>query len=155
MPAEAGTDGAGFVAAQARTSVAINVGLSLAFFVALFGWAGGDLSWWAPDGLAFDFVPQGLAIGVMSALVPGLIARRKLAPSTPLGTVFCMAGFGALAGLLLAACAMALVAVSGVAVVSYAAAAAIKAACGALLGWLVTPWAVRTVLKTKTRRGFP
>jgi hypothetical protein len=155
MLALAGTGAIRFVAAQTRISVAINVGLSLAFFVALFGWFGTELSWWEPDHLAFDFVPQGLAIGVMSALVPGLVARRRLAPSTPLAKMFRIVALGALAGLFLAACATGLVAASGAAVVSYPAAAAIKAAWGALLGLLVTPWAVRSVLNQTTRRGIP
>lgn len=153
-PAATASQAAGIVAAQTRISVAINIGFSLAFFVALFGWSGDELSWWAPDALAFDFVPQFVAIGAMSALVPGMIARRKLAPATPLTGVLRIVALAALASLVLAGLAITLIAASGAAIVSYPAAAAIKAACGALLGWLVTPRAMRAVLKTTTKRGF-
>ena len=62
---------------EAAISFAINAVLSLAFFLGLYGFTPRALRWSAPDGLALDFVPQSLAVALMSALVPALIARRR------------------------------------------------------------------------------
>ncbi|NML11434.1 hypothetical protein HHL08_14970 [Sphingobium sp. AR-3-1] len=64
---------------EAAISVVINGVLSLAFFLGVFGTQPRLLNWAAPNNLALDFVPQSIAVALMSALVPALIARRKLA----------------------------------------------------------------------------
>ncbi|MGF7150068.1 hypothetical protein FHS96_003725 [Sphingomonas zeicaulis] len=63
---------------EAATSFAINAMLSLAFFALLYGLTPRLLAWGAPDRLALDFVPQSIAVALMSALVPCLILRRRL-----------------------------------------------------------------------------
>lgn len=63
-------------------SAAINTLFSFAFFIAVFGRPGRTLAWGEPDGLALDFLPQCAAVSMMSALVPVLIERRKVAAIT-------------------------------------------------------------------------
>ena len=59
----------------------------------------------APDALELDFVPQSIAISLMSALVPALILRRRLSLSAPvrvivLRAVGCTLADGALGAVL-------------------------------------------------------
>lgn len=68
-----------FLRKQAAISAVINAGFSLAFFLLVFGRPGRALALTAPDGLAFDFLPQSAAVGLMSAVVPVLVTRRELA----------------------------------------------------------------------------
>lgn len=58
-------------------SAFINAAISLLFYLAVFGFAGEVVvpGW---KGFAFDFIPQSLAVGLMAALVPGLLARRRI-----------------------------------------------------------------------------
>lgn len=65
-------------AREAAISFTINAMLSLAFFMLLYGMTPRMLAWGAPDRLALDFVPQSIAVALMSALVPSLILRRRL-----------------------------------------------------------------------------
>lgn len=53
--------------------------LSLAFFLLLFGRPGRPIALGWPDSLAADFLPQAALIGLLSAIVPVLVARRELA----------------------------------------------------------------------------
>ncbi|MCE7798041.1 hypothetical protein LWE61_15945 [Sphingobium sufflavum] len=90
---------------EAAISFGINALLSLAFFLALFGLTSRPLHWGAPGGLALDFIPQSLAVCLMSALVPCLIARGRLAAPPSVRTVLLRAlafamGGGALGALL-------------------------------------------------------
>lgn len=62
---------------EAGVSFGINAMLSLAFFVAGFGITARPLAWGAPDALGRDFVPQSIAVSLMSALVPALLARKR------------------------------------------------------------------------------
>ncbi|MEC3911828.1 hypothetical protein U5A82_15530 [Sphingobium sp. CR2-8] len=90
---------------EAAISIVINGALSLAFFLGVFGTQPRPLTWGLPDRLALDFVPQSIAVALMSALVPALIARRKLGNLPVLRAIlvravgFALAG-GALGGLI-------------------------------------------------------
>ena len=72
------------LAREAATSFAINAILSLAFFALLYGLTPRLLTWGAPDRLALDFVPQSIAVALMSALVPCLILRWRHQLSGPI-----------------------------------------------------------------------
>lgn len=66
------------IAREAAVSAAINGVLSLAFFHLAFGGLSA-VTVWGAGGYALDFLPQSLAVGFMSALVPGLLFRQALA----------------------------------------------------------------------------
>ncbi|MCY1673046.1 hypothetical protein OVA07_18740 [Novosphingobium sp. SL115] len=59
-------------------STGINVVLSAAFFLVVFGAQNRVLTFADPDGFALDFLPQGGAISLMAALVPSLLVRKAL-----------------------------------------------------------------------------
>jgi hypothetical protein len=139
---------------QRRTSAIINTVLSTVFFALVFGLTPRPLSLALPDRLALDFVPQSLAIGFFSALVPALIiaAKRRrggIAGLDPVTAgwpvIVARAAAFALAAILLGGViALALNMVDGR--VGYFAALLTKMVYGALLGWLITPRAVGMVL---------
>ena len=143
------------VRTQQRTSVVINVLLSAAFFVLVFGIVPHPLSLGKPDGLAADFIPQSLAIAFFSAFVPALIVsakrrRGEITGVTPNGVTWSVAlvralGFAAAAGVFGTFLAFTLPLI--VVATSYAAALAAKLVYGGLLGWVVTPAATRLVLR--------
>jgi hypothetical protein len=143
------------IAAQRRISVIINTILSAAFFGLVFGLSPRPLTFGPPDQLSFDFVPQSLAIGFFSALVPTLIVaamRRKgdieaLGPQNISGRVmFVRAVVFALAAAVVGGLiAIALATVDGE--IDYFPALIIKMLYGALLGWLITPRAVSIALQ--------
>jgi hypothetical protein len=66
-----------YIRRETLISVAINVALSLAFFLLVFGNAN-DVAVRGIGNYAFDFLPQSFMISLFSALVPGLITARKL-----------------------------------------------------------------------------
>ena len=57
---------------ETAISMAINAGLSLAFFLVAFGLAAPI----AMASFAFDFLPQAFMISLMGSLVPGLLVRK-------------------------------------------------------------------------------
>ncbi len=59
-------------------SIGIKGVLRLVIFLAVFGIGKPALTFSAPDGFAFDFLPQGAIIALMATLVPALITRRTL-----------------------------------------------------------------------------
>lgn len=143
-----------YVRRETAVSAAINAALSAAFFVALF--RGLDpVAFWGEDRLAVDFLPQSFAIGLMSALVPGLLSRRarsRGAVAGPEGTgltvgsVVLFALGAALAATLVGAGMMMLVQLSGAQAVPFAAALVAKVIYGAALALVVTPIAVRRAI---------
>jgi len=148
-------DAARVVEAQRRVSVIINMILSAAFFVLVFGISPHPLTFVSPDRFALDFVPQSLAIGFFSALVPTLIVaskRRKgviagLGPST-IGwrqIVTRAIAFAIAATVVGGAIAGALSMIGGE--VGYLSALTVKMFYGASLGWLITPRAVGMALR--------
>lgn len=124
-------------------STGINVVLSAAFFLAVFGATNRTLTFADPDGFALDFLPQGGAISLMAALVPSLLVRKALRkggavalPSTSaiLVQVARMAGLGLLSAVLLAALCL-----SGPwATIGWAPAFVLKLVYGGALGFAIT-----------------
>ncbi|KQN04708.1 hypothetical protein ASE85_06830 [Sphingobium sp. Leaf26] len=133
---------------EAAISVVINGLLSFAFFLAVFGVQPRRIGWVAPDNLALDFIPQSIAVALMSALVPALIARRRLGHAPTLGPVLTRAALFALAGAVLGgALAFSIGSVSFPSI-AWGAALTIKIAYGGALGALVATLALRRLLST-------
>ncbi len=138
---------------EAAISVVINGVLSLAFFLGVFGTHMRMLHWAAPDNLALDFVPQSIAVALMSALVPALIARRKLvgAPvprTVPLRGILVRAALFALAGAGLGGLLAFSIESVGSPSIAWGAALMIKIAYGGALGALVASLALRRLLSS-------
>lgn len=139
------------IAHEARTAFFINAALSIAFFLAMFR-TRAPLAWGAPDGLAIDFVPQSIAVCLMSALVPVLIARRRVMNAGIGGVAglravilhaLCLAvAGGAMAGLL----AWAILSL-GLPPISWYIAFVGKALYGGLLGAMITKQALRRMVR--------
>ena len=130
---------------EALVSAAINALISVGFFVAFF--RGVDpIPVWGTGGYALDFAPQSFAVALMSALVPGFLARRALAART-FGTcpvpsparVVLRALAWAVAGLAVGGGATALsLWLSGLETIPATPAFVLKIAYGAALGAIVT-----------------
>ncbi len=71
-------DKAAYIRRETGVSIGINTALSALFFVLVFG-RSGAVTVWGQGGYVIDFVPQGFMIGLMSVLVPGVLARKALA----------------------------------------------------------------------------
>lgn len=139
------------VAREAGISFGINAALSLAFFVGVFGLAARPLGWGAPDALGFDFLPQSIAVALMSALVPALVARKRLAMRVPVRAVVLralgLAAYGAVLGGLLAWGTQA----AGLPAVGSHAALAGKLLYGGSLGALITSVMLNGMLRPLAR----
>lgn len=123
---------------EAGISFGINAALSLIFFVAVFGLKMRALTWGVPDALALDFVPQSIAVSLMSALVPALIARKRFAMAIGLRTIMLRAITFALAGALLGGLIAFLAGSAAFAPVQLPFALALKLIYGGSLGALIT-----------------
>lgn len=132
---------------EAGTSFAINATLSLVFFLAVFGLSARPLSWGPPDALALDFVPQSIAVSLMSALVPALIVRRRLMLTVGLPLVFLRAGGCALAGGALGGIIAMVMSNSGFPPVPWAVALAMKLIYGGSLGAIITSLILRRMTR--------
>jgi len=66
-----------YIAREMAISGAINGALSIAFFLAVVG-TDGPLPIWDLRNFALDLWPQSFAIGLMAALIPGLLCRRTI-----------------------------------------------------------------------------
>lgn len=128
---------------EAGISVVINGVLSLAFFLGVFGTVSRPLGWMAPDNLAIDFVPQSIAVALMSALVPALIARKRLGNGPALRAILIRAALCALAGGVLGGLLALSIGAVGLSTIGWGAALAIKIAYGGVLGALVATLALR------------
>jgi hypothetical protein len=64
-----------YLAREVAVSGVINGAFSLGFFAALFGRLD-PVPVWGAGQFVVDFMPQGVAIGLMATLVPGLLALR-------------------------------------------------------------------------------
>lgn len=148
-------DATRYIARETRVSIAINTGLSLAFFAGVLGF-GAVLPVWGVGHYVFDFAPQGLMIGVMSMLVPGLLAGKarragKVAPwpgkavlPRPLVPRAVLVGLAsATAGVALAAGTLAAL---GLSALPLAVALGAKLGFGAALAAIVTPMGLRAAL---------
>ncbi|MEC3948893.1 hypothetical protein [Sphingobium sp. HWE2-09] len=133
---------------EAAISVVINGVLSLAFFLGVFGTQSRWLYWTGPDELALDFVPQSMAVALMSALVPALIARRRLGKQLALHPILIRAALFALAGAILGGLLAFAISQAGLPPIDWANALAIKIAYGGALGALVASLALRRLLSS-------
>ena len=135
------------IAREALVSGAINAALSLAFFLLAFS-AWQRVPVWGAGGYALDFLPQSFAIGLMSTLIPGLMARRKLAAGAPSTAwvvgrslahgLIALAAGGALWAALLWLC--------GIDTIGWAPALAVKLTYGAALGAAVTALSLKRMI---------
>ncbi|MDF0544438.1 hypothetical protein PX699_18970 [Sphingobium sp. H39-3-25] len=139
------------IAREASTAFFINAALSIAFFLGMFR-TRATLAWGAPDGLAIDFVPQSIAVCLMSALVPVLIARRRVMNAGIVDVIgvrkvvllaLCLALAGGALGGLLAWMMLSL----GLSPITWHTALAGKAIYGGLLGAVITKWALRRLVR--------
>ncbi len=136
---------------QTIISIIVSAVFSAVFFLLIYR-NPGPVAVWAPDYLALDFVPQSALASLMAALVPGLqtrsaVARGNLAGTVPTArSIVLRALLCALLGLGVAVIIIAALWISGVVVVPWATAFAIKTAYGGLLGRVVTPRALRPLL---------
>ena len=123
---------------EAGISFTINATLSLAFFLGVFGLDRRALSWAMPDALAFDFVPQSIAVSLMSALVPALMVRKRLAMAIGLRSIVLRAVAFAMAGAAAGGLIAFLADLATLSPVDWHAALAIKLIYGGSLGALIT-----------------
>ncbi|RVT39138.1 hypothetical protein [Sphingobium algorifonticola] len=132
-------------------SVVISMAISAAFFLLIFGGTP-NIRVFTVDGLALDFIPQTLAAGFMSALVPAIQTRAKMVAGSitgsppPLWQIAVRALGLALGGLALAGVITALLWLAGAEAMSWASALAMKIGYGGLLGLIITPIALRAIL---------
>lgn len=133
---------------EAGISIVINGVLSLAFFLGVFGMSPRPLSWAAPDNLALDFIPQSIAVALMSALVPALIARRRLGHAQTLRPILTRAALFALAGGALGGVLAFSIGSVAFPTIAWGAALTIKIAYGGALGALVATLALRRLLSS-------
>ncbi len=145
------TVAARYIAIEAAVSAAINAVLSIAFTLAVFG---GTRLVPASD-LAFDAIPQTFMVALMATLVPTVLTQKRLKTGRvarmthlSLGLPRSVVGRSLLVALLLAAFAWALH--QGLlpmdASFAFANVLMVKTLYGALLGAMVTAFAVRVAL---------
>ena len=132
---------------EAGISFGINAALSLAFFHAVFGVAVRPVAWTAPDALALDFLPQSVAVSLMSALVPALIARRRLSLAVPVRVIVSRAVGCALAGGALGAALAFATREAGIPPIGWHAALALKLLYGGALGAVITSLILRRMTR--------
>lgn len=133
---------------EAGISIVINGVLSLAFFLGVFGTTPHPLRWAEPDNLALDFIPQSIAVALMSALVPALIARKRLGNAPGIGPILIRAALFALAGGALGGVLAFSIGSVAFPTIVWGAALAIKIAYGGALGALVATLALRRLLSS-------
>lgn len=139
---------------EIATSAVINAVLSVAFFLLVFGQRD-RLAFWAPDHFALDFIPQFAAVSLMSALVPALVARKKLARASggacaPVTEIVLRAVRLCLSAVLLAGVLIALAWAAGWNSVDGTAALFLKAASGATLGMAIAKLALTPLSRGTT-----
>lgn len=149
------TDSGRYIRRETAISIVISMAISAGFFLMLFG-----LTDQVPiqgfRGYAVDFLPQTFMVGLMGALVPSLLTRKRVARGTiatieapsrwPGAIVPRSALLALLATLVMGGGAMAILAASGAATIPWTLALAIKVMAGGLVAALVTPVAIRATL---------
>lgn len=137
----------GYLARETVISAIINGVLSAGIFAAMFRRIP-DVPVWGLGQLAFDFIPQSFMVALMGAMVPGLLARRRMASlkqSAPrLVRIVGLAVIAALAAVVVGAGAMALLfAGLGLDDVPFATGLVLKVVYGVMLSLIVTPTILR------------
>ncbi len=131
---------------EAAISVVVNGVLSTAFFLGIYGTDARPLSWVAPDDLAFDFIPQSVAVALMSALVPAMLARKRLGNVHALRPVLIRAALFAVVGGLLGGALAAAIGAAALPSIGWRSALTIKMVYGGALGALVATLALRRLM---------
>jgi len=144
-----------FIRRETRVSVAINAVLSSLFYALIFGRLD-PVPAWGMGQWVFDFGPQGFMVALMSVLIPGTLAARKLRagileptddgsrlPASLAARALLMALFCAAAGTGFVA---ALAGLSGIDTFPLVAALPVKVAYGAALAAIVTPFGLRVAM---------
>lgn len=147
-----------YIRRETRVSMAINAVISLAFYLLVFG-RSDPVPVWGIGEWVFDFVPQGFMVALMSTVVPGALATRKLAAGTvePFAGAALLPRSLALRALLLAtvsatagtAIIAAIIWLAGANTLANISAGAIKVGYGALLAALITPVGMAAALSTR------
>lgn len=142
-----------YVRRETAVSVAINGALSAGITWLVLGGLGA-IPLWGFGNFVLDFVPQSFMIGLMGALVPGLLARRAAGGGGATGAIVARALtfgiFAAAAGTTLAA---GIATLGGAGTIGFAAALVIKIVYGCLLALIVTPRAVRAAWNAASQGG--
>ncbi|MCJ2183716.1 hypothetical protein MTR62_13595 [Novosphingobium sp. 1949] len=136
----------GLLAREQALSAAINGVLSALFFALMFGLTPRLLANGAPDHFARDFLPQGLMVALMGALVPALVVRARLRREGRLargagpdaGAIARAVGLSVLGGLASGGALFALALVGPYAMMPLYPALLLKIVYGAVLGTAVT-----------------
>ncbi|CAN5301433.1 hypothetical protein BH10PSE1_BH10PSE1_32530 [soil metagenome] len=134
-------------------SIAIGIVISLVFYVGIFGlWPEAPLH--GRHGLAIDGLPQTFMLGLMGALVPSLMLRAKLRANLPsfagdrVWIVLARAvGFGALATVLIGGPSFLVLDAQSSPSVPFALALAAKLLLAVLVGGMVTPLSLFSMLR--------
>lgn len=141
---------------ESAISFIINIAFSIIFFIIIFGFSGNLISWSEPDNLSRDFIPQSIAVCLMSSLVPALVLRTKIAKThgkkLALRGIFIVAGLlaasGTVLGILLKGASSS---IYGDTVIAMQHAVLVKAVYGGLLGASMTAIALYILLGSARR----
>lgn len=159
MTVAAGTAGAvaqrTYLRKEGALSIVINAVLSVAFFLAGFGFDPAvPVRIAGMGGYALDFLPQSFMIALMSALVPGAITAARMrngriggAPETTRALVVRSLLTALVALVAGGAIAMLLRLIAGAALLPWSAALFVKIVYGAALAAAVTPFGLRQALR--------
>jgi hypothetical protein len=144
-----------YIIVETLIGMAINAAISAGFAFFVFG-GRAAVGLWGTDGLALDFVPQTFMVALMSALIPSLLTRRRVAagaihargaPSLlPRNLLLRALLLALLATTLLGGGATMILAVLLSGPVPFAALLPFKIAYGALVSALITPLALQAAL---------
>ena len=138
----------GLLLRETLISMAVNMAISAGFFLGMFGLRGMASS----RLLAFDCLPQSFMVGLMSALVPPLMLRRRLVRASDPGRMFVIRRAIGIALVMLLSVG------GGLLALAYAAAPVLipgglalgaKVSLGGLIAAVVTPWAIVRALPLK------
>lgn len=145
---------AAYIRREAAISALINAVISAGFTFAMF--RGENAEVWGMGGFVADFLPQGFMVALMATLVPTVLARRAVGSGRVAGALAGAAQrhlvlpallAAVIGAVILTASMAALFAAIGLETIPFAVALAIKVACGAILGALVTTIALSRMLR--------
>ena len=151
-----------YIIVETLIGMVINAAISAGFAFFVFG-ARDEVGLWGADGLALDFVPQTFMVALMSALVPSLLTRRRVAAGAihARGTPSPLPRNLLLRALLLALLATILLGGGATIILAFLLSGPVafgillpfKIAYGALVSALVTPLALRAALADPNMEG--
>lgn len=144
-----------YIRRETLLSVGINATISLILFLIVFGVAN-PVEVWGVGKFAFDFLPQAFMIALMSTLVPGVLTERKIRQGKlqtidgrsrlPKALSLRAILIATTAGLVSASAFAGVFLLSGLTVLGWSAALALKLAFGAGLAVVVTPIGLRAAM---------